>query len=297
MDEFVLVHPDDWGAPTLQAESKVSHLTKAQDVKDDEFYTRFEDIADAVLTQYPADAFVGKRVFCNCDSDDSAFTRFFTERADALGLRGVCIHPGPFLGSESLRLLRRCDIVCTNPPFSHLRSFLATLYEHRKDFLIVAPLHSITYYENFIRQVRGELRLGPKELHKFDRPDGSTAAVASVWLTTLHPQHPRRLTLIEADPAAYPTYDNADAIDVTDLAKMPDEYFGLMGVSIRYLLHHDPDRFVIVSLRSGRPHPARAPLIDECLRMGGREMFGRILIRRRLEGEPDPDYRSGLLTE
>ena len=44
---------------------------------------------------------------------------------------------GDFRSEECVELLKEADIVCTNPPFSLFREFVALLMEHNKKFLII----------------------------------------------------------------------------------------------------------------------------------------------------------------
>src|SRR5699024_10638556 len=48
------------------------------------------------------------------------------------------------------------------------------------------------------------------------------------------------------DPAAYPTYDNFEAIEVSKVKDIPKDYDGLMGVPITFLGKHNPDQFETV---------------------------------------------------
>ena len=57
--------------------SKRTHLQDAKDRKDDEFYTRFEDI-EKELGSYD---WSNKIVACPADSEESEFIRFFKTRA------------------------------------------------------------------------------------------------------------------------------------------------------------------------------------------------------------------------
>lgn len=77
----------------------VDVVNKAKKKKDDEFYTRYEDIEKEVA-MYPADTWLDKTVFCNCDDavdDDerrsSAFALFFIKKFEELGLKKlICTH-------------------------------------------------------------------------------------------------------------------------------------------------------------------------------------------------------------
>ncbi|MDR0568669.1 MAG: GIY-YIG nuclease family protein [Spirochaetaceae bacterium] len=88
-------------APSLQARgiSRKEILQKAQKVKNDEFYTRYEDI-EKEIAMYPKSVWQDKVVFCNCDDpvdDDgkrtSAFALYFLRNFSELGLKKlICTH-------------------------------------------------------------------------------------------------------------------------------------------------------------------------------------------------------------
>lgn len=159
--------------------AKNDNLHKAKDAKNDEFYTRIEDVAEE-LRHYKKH-FAGKVVLCNCDDPTwSAFWRYFHLNFAELGLKKlISTHydrteptykmeyeggddndvevgvktplegNGDFRSEECLALLDECDIVVTNPPFSLFREFVGTLMKHDKRFIIWGNNNAITYKEFF----------------------------------------------------------------------------------------------------------------------------------------------------
>ena len=159
--------------------SKNDNLHKAKDAKNDEFYTRIEDVAEE-LRHYKKH-FAGKVVLCNCDDPTwSAFWRYFHLNFAELGLKKlISTHydrteptykmeyeggddnnveigvktpledNGDFRNKECLDLLDECDIVVTNGPFSLFREFVGTLMEYGKKFIIWGNNNAITYKEFF----------------------------------------------------------------------------------------------------------------------------------------------------
>lgn len=150
-------------------------LNQAKSAKEDEFYTRLEDI-EAELYHYQSQ-FKGKTVICNCDDPRvSNFNVYFKMAFETLGLkRLICtcyknnnidlFHrdveeqdravysdydgteekivqlkgDGDFRSKECLDLLDEADIVVTNPPFSLIREFILLMMEKNKKFLIIGP--------------------------------------------------------------------------------------------------------------------------------------------------------------
>ena len=54
---------------------------------------------------------------------------------------------GDFRSDECVELLKKSDIVVTNPPFSLFREYITQLFEHKKQFLIIGNLNAITEQE------------------------------------------------------------------------------------------------------------------------------------------------------
>ena len=164
--------------------SKNHNLTAAKKAKNDEFYTRREDI-EAELMHY-ADHFRGKVVYCNCDDPESSeFWKFFMRVFEPWGLKKliathyepnaenfsymITAEPAPdgsfsylqkpvltplpcngdFRSAACIELLKEADIVVTNPPFSLFREYIAQLVEYNKEFLVIGNMNAITYKEIF----------------------------------------------------------------------------------------------------------------------------------------------------
>ena len=231
---------------------------------------------------------------------------------------------GDFRSRECLELLDEADIVVTNPPFSLFREYVATLMEHGKGFVIMGNINAITYKEIFPLIRDGRLWPGfsfnkamefamPEEYEsktgerdKYGRKISKVPAIA--WYTNLDitKRHEdlllyRRYKGHETD---YPKYDNYDAIEVSKVADIPEDYYGVMGVPITFMDKYNPDQFDIVAFRKGddgrdlvftreresttvlshtRPATAIAGLFNnpKDTMVNGKSKYARITIRRR----------------
>lgn len=197
--------------------AKNDNLHKAKDAKNDEFYTRIEDVAEE-LRHYKKH-FAGKVVFCNCDDPTwSAFWRYFHLNFAELGLKKlISTHydrteptykmeyeggddnnvevgvktllegNGDFRNRECLDLLDESDIVVTNEPFSLFREYVGTLMEHGKKFLIVGNKNAITYKEFFPLLKENKVWIGYSSPSEFDTPSGMTKKINGLtrWFTNL----------------------------------------------------------------------------------------------------------------
>jgi hypothetical protein len=83
---------------------------------------------------------------------------------------------GDFRSPECEALLEEADIVCTNPPFSLFREYIAQLMKFEKKFLIVGNNNAVTYKEIFPLIKSGKVYLGhnSNKTMEFRVPDDYT---------------------------------------------------------------------------------------------------------------------------
>ena len=140
------------------------NLRLARQVKNDEFYTRYEDI-EKELIRYK-DQFKDRIVYCNCDAPESNFIKFFNDVQAEWQIREV-LHTSlkegvSYDSPKALELLDKCDIVVTNPPFSKVRNeFLPLIERSGKQFLFIGNLNMATFKEVFPLIRDNKMWLGP----------------------------------------------------------------------------------------------------------------------------------------
>ena len=200
-------------------------LQKARAVKNDEFYTRYEDV-EQELSMYNRSVWKNKVVFCNCDaaieSDGrraSAFALYFLENFKELELKKlICTHyvgkidvfnqestgcmfikdgckefydyPEDYTGSFdhplSLKILKEeADIVCTNPPFSRARDFWKMVIESGKKFLIISNITNVKN-DSYIPYFQSKkVWAGYNEVDWFFTPKKELTRAAGYWFTNI----------------------------------------------------------------------------------------------------------------
>jgi hypothetical protein len=211
---------------------------------------------------------------------------------------------GDFRSEECIELLKRADIVCTNPPFSLFREYVAQLMEYNKKFLILGDQNAITYKEifKFIKENRlwlGYDNGGTKWFRvpmDYDIPTESRKKIVNgvkyfsmgriLWFTNLDTtKRHEELTLYKKyNPKEYPKYDNYDAIEVSRYSDIPMDYDGVMGVPITFLDKYNPDQFEIVgwsrhndqNMDGGYWKGGKADAT-----INGKEVYRRILIKNK----------------
>lgn len=293
-----------------------TNLHAAKKAKNDEFYTRLEDIENEL--RHYKHHFRGKTVLCNCDDPRvSNFFRYFALNFETFGLKrliATCyknqdadlfsqhdsekavyiiyegdrngngvpdlseieVKPlqgdGNFRSPECVELLKQADIVCTNPPFSLFREYVAQLMKYEKKFLIVTNKGAISYKEIFPYIKDNKMWIGHTPMGydmKFYLPEKSIQEIKekkkegsayvvingeimgrspSCWLTNLDipKRHEDIILFREYTPEAYSKYDNYDAIEVSKVVDIPKDYDGVMGVPITFIDKYNPEQFEII---------------------------------------------------
>ena len=272
-------------------------MIEARINKNDEFYTRLEDIEDEIsMHEDYVRQFEGKTVLCNCDDPEwSNFFLFFRLHFKQLKLKKVIFThyeadgspsyklewDGSYIGYDTLNLIKtplkgngdfrspecvalldECDVVVTNPPFSLLREFIGLIIDHKKDMVIIANEVQCTSKEIFPLFQSGKLNFGYNHVKEFRTPDGTKKLGTVAWFTTFKlDKYNEELPLCcqyEGHEDEYPKYDNYDAIEVNQIRRIPRDYFGVMGVyGPSFLAQYNKEQFEVI----GRSEDFAQPII------------------------------------
>ena len=203
---------------------------------------------------------------------------------------------GDFRSSESIKLLKKSDIVVTNPPFSLFREYVAQLIKYDKKFLIIGNVNAITYKEIFKLIKENQAWLGinlGRGVSGFIVPEhyelyGTEARIDSLGNRIVSPNNCLWLTNLDTfkrhedialtkkyfgNDDEYPKYDNYDGINVNKTKDIPLDYKGVMGVPITFLHKFNPDQFEIIKFRKGNN--------EKDLSINGKCPYFRILIKNK----------------
>lgn len=320
--------------------SKNKNLHSAKKEKNDEFYTLYEDIEKEV-EEYK-DQLKDKIIFCNCDDPESSnFWKYLSNNFTYYGLKKlISSHYDPngnsykleisrdinndgilnkldtqktpfkgngdFRSDECIEILKECDIVITNPPFSLFREYITQLMEYDKKFLILGNNNAITYKEVFRYIKDNKLWLGytsnktmffqlSDDYEKWnyikdDKKYGKVPAIS--WFTNLdnkkrHIDLIRNVLYKKYNEVDYPKYDNYDAINIDKVADIPVDYFGCMGVPITFIDKYNPKQFEILGMASSAGYNKEIvgiPFLgikDARPIIKGKNTYARVFIKRK----------------
>lgn len=323
-----------------------TNLHKAKEAKNDEFYTQLTDVAKEMM--HYKEHFRDKIVYCNCDNPTwSAFWKYFHLNFAELGLKKlISTHynkseptykmeytggddndieagiksllegNGDFRSEECIELLKKADIVVTNPPFSLFKEYLAQLMAYHKKFIIIGNVNAISYKETFHYLKNNEMWLGygGNCTMTFRMPDyyelkGSAfigedghkyiKTPSCAWYTNLDIQkrHEKLVLWKNYNDIDFPKYDNYNAINVRKTAEIPCDYFEEMGVPISFLNQYNPEQFEIIGLLidyvgedfiQGRPtYTDEKHKNSTCAVLNGKRQYAKILIRKKSESDKE----------
>ena len=260
----------------------------------DEYYTLYEDVRKDL--EYYKERFRGKTIYCPCDDYRwSNFVKYFKDNFHTLGLKTLLasnidrgdgayaykydgkeettlkLAKGDFLTEEVDNLLKACDIIATNPPFSLLRKIFDRIREAEKDFIIMGPLNAAAYSNILPHIVSGEVNADFKEKKTFSN---GRAIPAIIWLSTfIHPRHSMEFTEVYV-PEKYKRYDrHPDTINIDRSRNIPKDYYGKMGVPLSFIKYLNREEFNLLG-------EVKGTFVE------GKAKFRRLLIQRIPQSTP-----------
>lgn len=204
---------------------------------------------------------------------------------------------GDFASKECVQLMKEADIIVTNPPFSLFRQFISLIFYYHKKFLIIGNMNAITYKEVFPYVQNNEAWLGyhngdmafrvpadsePRNTRFWIDETGQKwrSLGNAMWFTNLDVAYRHKFMELREkySPAKHPHFDNYDAIYVSRVADIPNDYNGIMAVPLTILNKYNPEQFEIVGEAnhgSDNPYDLFKPTVN------GKYTFKRILIKRK----------------
>lgn len=263
-------------------------LLQAKKNKDDEFYTPYSTVK-IIISEY-LDDLRGKIIYCNCDTEQSNFVKYFKDNKDAInykelyytGLTDKFVFGdylvGDFRSEESVKLLKKCDVVITNPPFSLLSEYYQLLKKYEKKFIILAPktftiLKSVR--NDFINQ-KIFINLSGRRAYdrNFIRPDGSLKPMDCHPVTNIKKikySYKDTTHKVYLKDCNYRFYDKTSILAITDAERIPVDYDGLFTLSINQCWHFDYSKYELICFTND---------YNPKLLIDGKEQFVRLLCKK-----------------
>ena len=148
-------------------------LNSAKEKKDDEFYTLYSDVIN--IFKYIIDP-NKYRIILPFNDQQSNFKVYCKKKE---------LDHEVVYNDYKNHLYRKNDLVVSNPPFSKFREIINYYMDHNIKFLLVAPLHSFAYKDNFNYWKQNKIHFINYNIKHFLRPDGKDAQVECFLMTNL----------------------------------------------------------------------------------------------------------------
>ena len=263
------------------------HLQRAQKVKNDEFYTRLEDI-ELEISHYKQH-FKDKVVYCNCDNPEfSKFWTFFHQHFAEYGLKKLIAtyydktqftkkwiyeggadddikvaditdlgSHGDFRSSACIQLLKEADIVVTNPPFSLAQSFVAYMQKYQKPFVIIAPMTLITFKQCCKMLCDNQLYIGcnlqktrRRNIMHFVNSNGEIIEQVAWWFSTVKSdfEKPWYQSDVQYSATEYHRFENYDAIMCDSIQTVPLDTNEVLGVLLSFMRDLNTNQFDVLGI-------------------------------------------------
>ncbi|MEN6417728.1 MAG: adenine-specific methyltransferase EcoRI family protein [Clostridiaceae bacterium] len=205
---------------------------------------------------------------------------------------------GDFRSQECIELLKECDIIVTNPPFSLMKEYIPLMVNSGKLFLILGNINHATFNETFRYFKESKIWIGYNSGHfwfmvpdyyevkdtdfKVDESGQKWRRMGNCcWFTNMdiEKRHQPLDLYKRYNPQEYPRYDTFEAIECGHYNEIPKDTDKIIGVPISYLAYHCDEQFEIVGeFRHGcdNEFDLAVPKVN------GKSKYTRIAIRNRV---------------
>ena len=244
--------------------------------KDEDNNPCYELVGNTLVGLYPAAMYDYKEIeyadyteyFMHCPSDANYIS-------------------GDYRSEYCQKLFQEADVVVTNPPFSLFRDFVATLEKNNLNYALIGSENAITYKEIFPLLRSNKMYLGYNHVKEFNLGTGGVQKFGNIcWYTNFNiaKSKPKLILTQKYDPQKYPKYDNYDAIEVSKVKDIPEDYNGVMGVPITFLDKYNPDQFDLIGISGDLANSFRDSNNKLCsgrFYVNGKRMYDRLAIKKK----------------
>lgn len=130
----------------------IDKLVRAKRAKNNEYYTKYEDVKFFVENSQIKDYLRDKTVYLPCDTEDSHIYKYLVDNKQTLGIKEILRTSDDYY--DHLDLYEKSDVVFTNPPFTGIRKWLSWLDERGIKYISWMPMMGIYSFSKEIENIQ-----------------------------------------------------------------------------------------------------------------------------------------------
>lgn len=221
----------------------------------DEFYTT-KETAERLYENISPEHFANKVIYCNCDGPESEIYQYWKRNFKSLNIKKliatkyvkdgfgvktifdgeqeIITHlnsDGSYDSDECLEILKECDIVTTNPPFSKLDDYIPRMLQANKDIITICNMMCLMYKN--IREYALSCKLTCCQSYlgsaTFRYVDGHIVYVTCIGITSLNMQDLvyswRKFTFEQLKEKNKVVYADDGVLECAYIRNLPIDYY------------------------------------------------------------------------
>lgn len=118
--------------------ARIDKLLRAQKAKNNEFYTRYEDVEFFIENSQIKDYLKDKVVYLPCDTEESNIYKYLVNNKERLQIKEILRTSDDYYSHQDL--YDKCDVTLTNPPFTGIKKWLKWLDDQNIKYISWFPM-------------------------------------------------------------------------------------------------------------------------------------------------------------
>lgn len=165
--------------------NKNDNLLKARKSKNDEFYTRYDDVK--YYMNFWKDYLKDKIIYCPFDTSESAFVKYFKEELKAGRIRELIYTSNNYEENGAIfdYVSKNGGVVISNPPFSIYNKIINYFKIYDIKYILIGHYLKIATKACYIELISGKLWRSYTMIEKFLTPTGKEKEVTCNWYNNI----------------------------------------------------------------------------------------------------------------
>lgn len=160
-------------------------MNKAKRAKNDEFYTRYEDVK--YYMNFWKDYLKNKIIYCPFDTSESAFVKYFKEELKAGRIRELIYTSNNYEENGGIfdYVSKNGGVVISNPPFSIYNKIINYFKRYDIKYIMIGPYIKICTKLCYMELTAKTLWRSYTIIEEFSTPTGEKKGVACNWYNNI----------------------------------------------------------------------------------------------------------------